>query len=125
MSIDSSFVLKALVPLGVFLVDVACEIWGHSGFESWRCRKFAHCRIVHDKMNGRLFLTGTPFIYHVFNALISTFTANEYYSGFSHLDRKSFVATSASIGRFFKIPATSITSAAAFNARSVIRPSRL
>ena len=33
-------------------------------------------------------------------------TANEYYSGLSHLDRKSFVAMSASIGRFFKIPVT-------------------
>ena len=52
-------------------------------------------------------------------------TANEYDSGLSHLGRKSFVAMSASIGRFFKIPATSMTSAAAFNARSVIRPSRL
>src|SRR5439155_22975690 len=40
--------------------------------ESLRCRKFAHCRIVHDKMNGHLFLTVTPFIYHLFNASIST-----------------------------------------------------
>jgi hypothetical protein len=43
----------------------------------------------------------------------------------SHFGRKSFVATSANVGRFFKIPATSMTSVAAFNARSVIRPSRL
>ena len=43
-----------------------------SGLESRRCQKFAHCRIVHDKMNGRLFLTGTRFIYHLFNASIST-----------------------------------------------------
>jgi hypothetical protein len=26
-----------------------------SGLESWRCEKFAHRRIVHDKMNGRFF----------------------------------------------------------------------
>ncbi len=32
------------------------------GLESWRCQKFAHCRIVHDEMNGRFFLTGTIYL---------------------------------------------------------------
>ena len=60
-----------------------------------------------------------------YGASISTCYHEPILSGRSHLGRKSFVAMSANVGRFFKIPATSMTSAAAFNARSVIRPSRL
>src|SRR5438093_13583565 len=93
--------------------------------KSWRCQKFADCRIVHDEMNGPLFLTVTPFIYHLFKCVDLYLLRRTNTTPVSHLGRKSFVAMSASIGRFFKIPATSMTSAAAFNARSVIRPSRL
>jgi hypothetical protein len=44
---------------------------------------------------------------------------------FIYFGKKSFVATSVKVGRFFKMPATSMTSVAAFNACCVIRPSRL
>jgi hypothetical protein len=60
-------------------------------------------QLFHDDAGG-------PFIYHLFNASISTFYGERILLRPLSLGRKSFVATSASIGRFFKIPATSMTS---------------